>query len=588
MGAFDDLPNETSAGSARGPFDDLPNEHAAPHNVAGGDATFQILKGIPIVGPLAQKGLAAANAAVDPAVDAAREWQGKQRISPQGTYSERYRQHLDESRGADKQFEEQHPVLAPALQVGGGMAALGAGNRLAMSPGQIQGPPGVWTNIPQQLVNAPARSVGGPLANSVLGGGGTTLPGQIVRSGASGAGLGAADATLRDENAEGGAAVGAITGAAGPVVGRVAGNIVNRLRGTTAAAVPPTAVELENAARANYGNAAASDIRVDPAGLHDMANVVETDLLHGIGGNRARSFHPSRAPDTFAVLRELREGQQMPPAGRFGTAPVGPAPESAQGLLAAQQRLKDIIEAGGTPHGNAVDARAASHVLGQLEHYMEAIPGHHVLQGDPNLFRTQTAEGNANYGAEKRAGRYGQEVLENASRRADVQHAGENLGNTTRQRLDKVILANQRGSELGRGLNQAEIDAMDDAARGDRFTNIMRRVQSYTGGLKRGGAASLAGAALGSAFGPTGAAIGAVAPHAVGDVARRVAERRTVNAAHDIDEMIRRRAPASAAANAAEAQRIATQQGMTRGGALASRAAEPTIANMLQTYFAPQ
>lgn len=527
-----------------------------------GSITSQAVKGIPILGALAEKGAAAANAVADPAVDAVRGAMGKQPLSP-GNYSERYARHLAEMRGADKQFEENHPVLAPAVQFGGGMAA--------MAPGA-----------------GPIAGTASRVAHEALGLGGKTLGGQVARSAGSGAALGAGDAYIKQEgwtpdpDVAGGGALGGAVGAAGPVAGRMVGNVVNRFRGTTRAAIPPTSAEHGAAAQGNYDAARNSGLVVDPAGLHDTANVVETDMLHGTSGSG--SYHPQQAPQTFAAMRALREQPQTPPGGVYGTAPVGPNPTSANGVMAIRDRLKATIENGGTVAGNKVDAKAAGYALQQIDHYLENIPGHHVLRGDPVQFGRQLSEGNANYGAGKRSERFAQEVLENAPRRANVTDAGENLGNITRQRLDKVILSNQKGADLGRGFNEPEIAAMKDEANGSRYTNALRRASSVTGGLKRGSAASAVGAGLAMHFGLPWEA-GVAAPHAISYGLRNAAESRTVNGARRIDEMIRRRAPASAAANAAEAQRVGTLGETQRAGALASRAAEPTIANLLQTYF---
>lgn len=512
-----------------------------------GDIGTQALKGIPIIGALAEKGIAATNAAIDPLVGRGGD-----------DYGTRYTRHMKALHAANSEYEAQHPVLAPAAQLAGGLAT--------MNPG---------------------AGAGGRVAQTVLGTGGETLGGQVLRSGASGAGIGATDAALRGESPTAGGVIGGAMGAAGPIAGRAVGSIVNRVRGTTAAAVPPTEHELLAAGNNNYRAARASDLQVDPMGLHDMSNIIETDLLHGTP--RGQSYHPDQAPQTFAVMRDLRDPPQVPPGGAAGTAPVGPPPASANALLANRDRLTAIIKQGAGPLGNKVDAAAATHALQQLDHYLEAIPGHHVIAGNPAQFSQQLAEGNANYGAGKRSERFSQDVLENASRNADVAHAGENVGNSTRQRMNAVIKSNQRGSELGRGLNDAELAAIDQGARGDRYTNTLRRVQSWTGGLKRGTVMSGIGATIGgSAAGAPGAAVGAAVPHVVSDLARRGAERRTVNAAHDIDEMIRRRSPLAAPANAAEAERQRVNTAAQRGGALASRAGEPSISNMLQQLFAPQ
>lgn len=601
MGMFDDLiaavpqqsapPPSTAQPSRTGMFDDLIAQHGAEgptdnpafrqayelHRQFGGPVS-EVVRGIPVVGGLAQKAAAGINSAIG------------------GTP---YQTELDAMRAADEAFAREHPKTATALQLGGGtMATLGlaggAPGGLALAPRATLIPPGGAAYALPRAVSGGAPNTGSAVAREALGGGGTTLPGRMLRSGASGAGLGAADAYTRDQGAGEGAALGGALGAAGPLVGRMVGAAANRMspgpglvpgRGAmgpsqpsiNARSVAPTEEALFRGGDTGFNAARASDLVVHPAGVADLSNIIEHDLLNGAPG--AGSFHPDQASEAFQALRDMRQAPPATSAGRYGTAPQPTTNTDANGLINLRERL---AAAAGSPDPR--EAKAASYALDRFDNYMESIPNHHVLSGDVNAFRTNYAEGRANHAAAKRSERFSQDVLENASRNADVAHAGENKGNTTRQRLNAYIKSNQRGTELGRGANEAEIAAADKVARGTGFANAARKVQSYTGGLKRGTVASLLGTGAALHFGLPWE-VGAAAPHVVSEVARRAAEASTLRGARGIDEQLRLRSPLGAQASAARAQAAATNDAAMRRGALASRVAQTPIAQMLQEQF---
>lgn len=153
--------------------------------------------GVPIVGPLLNKLDAATNAALAPALNPL--------FSPDNqlkgdTFSERYQNALAEQNAKDKAFSEAHPALSTGAEIAGGVGSTALAGTTSLG----------------------ARLLG-------LTGSPNLVP-TLIRSGAAGAGLNAADTALRGGNVGTGAEIGGITGVAGPLVGRVAGGTIKALR----------------------------------------------------------------------------------------------------------------------------------------------------------------------------------------------------------------------------------------------------------------------------------------------------------------------------------------------------------------------
>jgi hypothetical protein len=124
-----------------------------------------IATGVPIAGGLANKGNAAINAALAPLMNPLFEERNQLKGD---TWSERYRNSLDEQNAADQAFHAAHPKLDTGLQIGGGIAA----------------------TAPLAATATGARLLG--LTGS--------LPGMVVRSASSNAAISAADAAVRGQD----------------------------------------------------------------------------------------------------------------------------------------------------------------------------------------------------------------------------------------------------------------------------------------------------------------------------------------------------------------------------------------------------
>lgn len=150
-----------------------------------------LAEGVPVLGGLVNKADAATNAAISYA-----------NKDVKGTWAERYAEAKRLQDEKSKAFEQEHPIVSTIANVVGGVGAGGA-----------------------LLKAAPA------VGARVLGLTGETLPAQIRQGIVSGGAIGGLDALTRGEDAKTGAEVGAITGAAGPLVGRAVAKGVEAVRG---------------------------------------------------------------------------------------------------------------------------------------------------------------------------------------------------------------------------------------------------------------------------------------------------------------------------------------------------------------------
>ncbi len=183
-------------------------------DIPQGTFTTRMVDAMPILGPLAQKGVAAAGAGViEPGIDAVREAAGKNRLYAP-TFSERYEQNLESQKEGNRLYAEEHPAAAVAADVSGPLMMFG---------GAAGGP----LSVAAARTGMTLSSVGSRVANAVqrvMGMRGASL-GSRTYQGA--AGMGAVEAgnqLLRGEDPRkqgvlGPVPLAAAGGAAGPIIG---------------------------------------------------------------------------------------------------------------------------------------------------------------------------------------------------------------------------------------------------------------------------------------------------------------------------------------------------------------------------------
>jgi hypothetical protein len=183
----------------------------------------KFLEGIPVLGAYVPQAGAAIQAAAH----------GVTGVGAEGeTFSERYAKNLAREKELSEAVEKGSPGLSAALKVGGGVASL----------------------LPIGATAIGARALG-------LAGG--SVPAMMARGAASGAALTAADAAARGDDVKTAGEIGAVTGAAGPVIGRAVGAGVqsarNLIRGG-APAVPANVVPIAGVDVPISGGQATGDV----------------------------------------------------------------------------------------------------------------------------------------------------------------------------------------------------------------------------------------------------------------------------------------------------------------------------------------
>jgi hypothetical protein len=215
--------------------------------------TDQLVEGMPVVGPMFNKAVAASRAALDPVVDAIK---GQ---SFDDTFGQRYEQELKAITGDNRKFAAEHPVGSTVANlIGGGMLL-----------GPLSKVPGI---------------------NRLLGAGGHTVGERILVGGAGGGALAGGDAYLRGDDPKEGAVLGLAGGVAGPVVSAglrggtrwFADNVLPRtgaLRGYSNATIDKLVAAAQGETPASLADA---KTRMGPAGFVADINPAFTDLAGGV------------------------------------------------------------------------------------------------------------------------------------------------------------------------------------------------------------------------------------------------------------------------------------------------------------------
>jgi len=177
---------------------------------------------------------------------------------------------------------------------------------------------------------------------------------------------------------------------------------------------------------------------------------------------------------------------------------------------------------------------AARAAIDHLDEYVPKILKGDIIAGDAEAAGATLETARGDYAAAKTAERLDKKTSD-AEIRAASAHSGENVANRVRQKMAEVLTSDKQK----RGLRPDELEATEQLVRGTKTQNALRWIANKTGTH----AATAAGAATGSIFGPGGAAVGAVTPLGVGWAMKSVANRMTLKQAEKLSEMVRSRAP---------------------------------------------
>jgi hypothetical protein len=292
--------------------------------------------------------------------------------------------------------------------------------------------------------------------------------------------------------------------------------------------------ELLDSGTAAYGRIANAPILYHPNAIADYADVAK-NLLQQPGARGV--FSPEKAPNVFATLDRFPADLQA-----RGVTHVSPSDfDTLRGQLLG---FTDPTE-------NAAGSRAAA----ILENYMHSPPQGAMVYAAPGAMdslRADLAIARGDWRAGKTAATVEQEI-DRAGTRAGAANSGLNVGNTTQQRL-KALTTTDAGEQRIFGATFPEKQAINAVGQ-DPLTTTLRTWGNRLGGgggawqgmVGAGGSSMMANHFLSLGFDPTTASVlgGAAGFGAVkaGQIARTVSNERTVKAAEDVVDMIRRNSP---------------------------------------------
>jgi len=163
------------------------------------------------------------------------------------------------------------------------------------------------------------------------------------------------------------------------------------------------------------------------------------------------------------------------------------------------------------------------------------MPQGHLARGNAAEASEAWTAANANTAAARTAQRV-QDKLYSADLQAASANSGANVGNASRQKL-RPLLTNPR---QGRGLTEAEGEAIEQAVRGSPVANALRQYGNFLGG--GGGLGGLVSAGIGgAALGPMG-----IAAPVIGRILKSKGDAITRRQANSIVDAILNRAPEAA------------------------------------------
>jgi hypothetical protein len=304
------------------------------------------------------------------------------------------------------------------------------------------------------------------------------------------------------------------------------------------------AQQVKDLSNAGYADPLIRDTAISPQATANIAG----DMQAALNGARSR-FSPARAPETTADIERLAAS---------ATHPNGPpAPVSIEDLHNFRKDLRETARQVGPNFRPTEEAAAAGRAQRVLNQYLENIPSHDVVRGNPIDAVDSLNQAGRNWRAYSGADQFGN-IIENAQLRAGGQGSGANFGNLMRQETEKLLKnGGLKARQMGADANT--IDLMRTLNQGDFATNLIRRASNYTGG--GGGIANHAAAALfGQAAGPAGYVLGAT----VGPALRMASNARTLGTARRVQEALLQNAPVNASIAARNARILqANRQAMS-------------------------
>jgi hypothetical protein len=272
----------------------------------------------------------------------------------------------------------------------------------------------------------------------------TGAVGLAARTGlmaAEGAGYGALTAAGNDQDIGQGAALGAVGGGAGNVLGEGLSAGLSKVAGAfNKKPNIPSVDELRSAANAAYDKADNAGVIFAPQGVSRLGNDIRVELANF-------GFHPNLQPRIATVLDELERVQQ------------GNVTLKGIDVL---RKITDSARASMDPSEKAL----GNMIVQKIDDFVaNAGPGD-VFAGNAQDAAKAISEGRNLWGRMRRAEQVG-EAVGRADLRAASTGSGGNADNATRQNLRRIL-------EKGRGFTKDEKAAIEKVVRGTSGQNALR------------------------------------------------------------------------------------------------------------------
>lgn len=288
------------------------------------------------------------------------------------------------------------------------------------------------------------------------------------------------------------------------------------LRAPTKPIEPPTALALKNAAKEGYETLKSMPVDYKTSAVNNLAGEIQANLTND-------GIITELAPKTYAILGKLSEN-----------------PEGSVASLAGLEAARRTFANAAKDFANPTEQLAAKRAMESLDQFLARSDPATVHSGDPSGVGDLLRTARGNYSAAKRS-----EALTNlddaAQLRANAANSGQNAGNTTRQRIASLLLNDKQAAKFGKE-DLAELRGVNEGSRAANATRKVGNVFGGGGGLGQM-AAGAAGAAVGSVFGPTGAAVGAAALPGLGRLSRAASNKLTEKALQQVERNTRKRSP---------------------------------------------
>jgi hypothetical protein len=312
--------------------------------------------------------------------------------------------------------------------------------------------------------------------------GGLGLAARTAGMGTIGAGMGATEAAIKNEDIARGTVYGLLSGAGGNLAGEgIAKGIGSIGRALKTKPVVPSADDIAARASAAYRAADDAGVVYTPQAMQSLQSRIQGDLT-------SRGYLPGNQPGVANALNAIQDQA------------------SGNVTLKGLDTLRQAASGGFIP-GNKKNNAMIRDIAEGIDNLVASPRSGDVLMGDAKAGADAIKTARELYAMQAKNAKV-EELLERAGIRASKSGTGGNVENTTRQEIAKILM----DPKFRRGFKPDELDAAREAVSGTPAQNALRlvgRLDPTSGGLmaalQLGAAGATGGTSLASAAAGAGA-----------------------------------------------------------------------------------